>query len=266
MAIDLPAGISREAISEFFLALADDELVLGHRDSEWTAFAPILEEDIAFSNIAQDELGHSLVWFTMYEELTGRTPDEMAFKRPWKDFRCCRFVSYPKGDFAYAVVRQYLFDAAEQVRLKELLESSVPALRDISQRIIREENYHVMHSQGLVERLGDATQESHGRMQTAVDEAFPQALGMFEKLSSEEELIKGGLFPGNDELRSAWLLQVVPVLRKATLAVPVVNQKNSFVANVAADDGGRQGNHTEHLRSMVEDMQSVYRLVPNGKW
>ncbi|MBI3004120.1 MAG: phenylacetate-CoA oxygenase subunit PaaC [Ignavibacteriales bacterium] len=228
----LPAGISREAVSEFLLALADDELVLGHRDSEWTAYAPILEEDIAFSNIAQDELGHSLVWFTMYEQLTGRSPDEMAFDRSWQDFRCCRFVSYPKGDFAYAVVRQYLFDATEQARLKALSESSVPALRDVSQRIIREENYHVMHSQGLVERLGDATEESHRRMQAALNEAFPQALGMFETLSSEKELVKNGLFPGHDELKSTWMNQVVPVLKNATLSVPVGNKDGSLVPNV----------------------------------
>jgi len=264
--VNLPAGISREAIAEFLLALADDELVLGHRDSEWTAYAPILEEDIAFSNIAQDELGHSLVWFTLYEEIMGRNPDEMAFQRPWKDFRCCGFVSSPKGDFAHAVVRQFLFDVAEQVRLTTLSESSFSSLRDISTRIIREENYHVMHSQGLVERLGDATEESHKRMQAAVNEAFPQALGIFERLDSEEELVHGKLFPGNEKLKSSWLDEVVPVLRRATLSVDVEGPAGSFVPRVQAVEGGRKGKHKDHLSSLVEDMQSVYKLVPNGKW
>ncbi|MBI4427737.1 MAG: phenylacetate-CoA oxygenase subunit PaaC [Ignavibacteriales bacterium] len=266
MGIELPAGVTAEALSEFLLALADDELVLGHRDSEWTAYAPILEEDIAFSNIAQDELGHSLVWFSLCEKLTGKNPDEMAFQRPWEDFRCCRFVAYPKGDFAYTVVRQFLFDVAEQVRLIAISSSSFGPLREISQRIIREENYHVMHSQGLIERLGDATEESRRRMQSAVDVAFPQSLGIFEHLKAEEELVDAGFFPGNDALKSAWLAQVVPVLRKATLTVPVHDHKNTFAADGQSDDGGRQGKHTVHLQALVADLQSVYKLVPNAKW
>src|SRR3970040_160956 len=110
-------NIPRHPLLKLLVALADDELMLGHRNSEWTGHSPILEEDIAFSNIAQDELGHSLVWYTLYEQLTGKSPDSMAFERGWQDFSCCRFVTYPRGDFAYTVVRQYLFDEAEYVRL-----------------------------------------------------------------------------------------------------------------------------------------------------
>src|SRR5438094_324667 len=104
MSIDFLSPLARESVLRFILALADDELMLGHRDSEWTGYSPILEEDIAFSNIAQDELGHSLVWYALYEQLTRKTPDAMAFEREWNDFTCCRFVTYPKGDFAYTVV------------------------------------------------------------------------------------------------------------------------------------------------------------------
>jgi ring-1,2-phenylacetyl-CoA epoxidase subunit PaaC len=266
MAIDLPSSVSKAAFSEFLLALADDELILGHRDSEWTGYAPILEEDIAFSNIAQDELGHSLVWFGLYEQNGGGNPDAMAFERNWQDFRCCRFVSYPKGDFAYTVIRQYLFDAAEQVRLRALEESSVTPLREVAGRIIREENYHLLHSQGLVERLGDATDESHSRMQAALDIAFPQALGMFEKLKFEDELVRAKVFPGNDNLCSAWLKQVVPVLRTSSLSVPVNGNDGAYLPSTRPDDGGRSGNHSEHLKQLVEEMQSVYRLAPGGKW
>src|SRR5512135_1792438 len=114
----LPPSVSSKTLERFILSLADDELILGHRDSEWTGYGPILEEDIAFSNIAQDEIGHSLVWYTLYRDLTDVEPDAMGFRRSWNDFRCCRFVEYPKGDFGYTVVRQYLFDVAEQVRLE----------------------------------------------------------------------------------------------------------------------------------------------------
>ncbi len=266
MSIELPASVPHDPLLRFILALADDELMLGHRDSEWTGHAPILEEDIAFSNIAQDELGHSLVWYTLYEQLTGKSPDAMAFVLAWNDFTCCHFVTYPKGDFGYTVIRQYLFDEAEQARLTALGESSVQQLKEIARKLIREEAYHLLHSKGLVERLGDATVESHQRTQAAVDEAFPQALGMFEKLEGEDELVRAGVFPGNEVLKAEWLKRVVPVLTSATLTVPVAGQDGSYTTSAKSDEGGRRKSHTEHLRQLVDDLQAVYRMAPNAKW
>lgn len=266
MTIDLPPSGPREPLLRLVLSLADDELMLGHRDSEWTGHAPILEEDIAFSNIAQDELGHSLVWYSLYEQLTGKSPDAISFNRAWDDFTCCRFVTYPIGDFAYSVVRQYLFDEAEQVRLLAFEKSSVQQLRDISGKLIREEAYHLLHSKGLVERLGDATEESHRRMQAAVDTAFAQALGMFEDLEGESELIKVGVFPGNVAYRELWLKRVIPVLNSATLATPVSHQNGTHLPGVKPDNGGRKKSHTGHLKQLVDDLQQVYRLAPTSKW
>lgn len=254
---EFPASTPKEALAQFLLALADDELMLGHRNAEWTGHAPILEEDIAFSNIAQDELGHSLLWYTLHEQLTGRSPDAMAFERQWRDFICCGLVTYPRGDFAYTVVRQYLFDEAENARLKTLEASSWIPLRDIASKLLREEAYHLLHTKGLVTRLGDATEESHRRMQAALDAAFPQALGIFEQLQSEEELVGAGIFPGNLELRKAWMDAVTPVLRSVSLTIPQSH---------AADLGGRRRNHTEHLRELVADLQSVYSIAPGAKW
>jgi ring-1,2-phenylacetyl-CoA epoxidase subunit PaaC len=266
MSIELPSSLPREPVLRFILGLADDELVLGHRDSEWTGHSPILEEDIAFSNIAQDELGHSLVWYTLYQQLTGKSPDAMAFERAWDEFTCCRFVSYPKGDFAYTVVRQYLFDEAEQVRLTSFGQSSMQQLREIAGKLIREETYHLLHSKGLVERLGDATEESQRRMQAAVDKAFPQALGMFERLEGEDDLIKAGVFPGNEVLAVQWLNRTVPVLTSAKLVVPVSHQNGSYAVLIKADDGGRRKSHTQHLKQLVDDLQQVYRIAPTAKW
>lgn len=266
MNLSPPSHNSRGALLNLLLALADDELVLGHRDSEWTGHAPILEEDIAFSNIAQDEIGHSLVWLTLYEQLTGRTPDAMGFERKPEEFMCCRFVEYPKGDFAYTVVRQYLFDLAEKVRLESFLDSSFEPLRETAQKLRREESYHLLHASGLVERLGDATEESHRRMQAAVDVAFPQSLGMFEELEGEQELIDAGVFPGNNALLSGWLKQAVPFLRKVSLTPPVKGENESCTVLCPFDDGGRKGRHTEHLRGLVDDMQKVYRLAPGPNW
>ncbi len=255
--VDLPAGVSGEALQRLLLAMADDELVLGHRNSEWTGHAPILEEDIAFSNIAQDELGHSLLWFTLLGKLNGTTPDTMAFDRPWNEFTCCRFVSYPRGDFAYTVVRQYLFDEMEQVRLASLSASSYSPLREVAEKLLREEAYHLMHVKGLLGRLGAATEESHRRMQSALDVAWPQALGMFEALETEEELMRGGVFPGNGVLAEEWKKRVLPVLASATLAVP---------SNVTPELGGRHRKHTDHLKQLVTDLQLVYQIAPEAKW
>lgn len=248
---------STSAIEQLLLAMADDELVLGHRNSEWTGHSPILEEDIAFSNIAQDEIGHSLVWYSLYEQITKRSPDAMAFERNWNEFTCCRFVAYPKGDFAYTVVRQFLFDIAEEVRLKALSNSSYAPIKDAAAKILKEEAYHRLHLQGLVERLGDGTEESHRRMHAAVDSAFPQALGMFETLASEDELVRNNVMISNQELKEQWLKIVVPVLEASTLSV---NRQSN------PDNGGRNGKHTEHLQQLMNDLQSVYRLVPGTSW
>jgi ring-1,2-phenylacetyl-CoA epoxidase subunit PaaC len=248
---------ANSSLQQFILAMADDELMIGHRNSEWTGHAPILEEDIAFSNIAQDELGHSLVWYSLYEQLTKKSPDEMAFTRPWHDFTCCHFVTYPKGDFAYTIVRQYLFDEAERLRLISFEQSSNTAIRDIAAKILREEAYHLMHLKGLLMRLGDATEESHRRMQSAVDIAFPQAFGIFEKLEGEEELMQAKVFAGNEVLELQWKNVVIPVITSAGLRAP---------AQYLPDLGGRKGKHNAHLQSLVDDLQQVYRIAPAAKW
>jgi ring-1,2-phenylacetyl-CoA epoxidase subunit PaaC len=257
---------SDSALCQLLLAMADDELILGHRLGEWTGYGPILEEDMALSNIAQDELGHSLIWYTLFEKVTGKQPDAMAFERLWSDFTCCRFVTYPKGDFAYTIVRQYLFDEAEQVRLRALTTSSYQPIKEAAGKILREEAYHMIHVKSLIERLGGATEESHTRMQAAVDAAFPQALGMFEKLPVEDELIEGSVFPGNKLLEAEWIPRVVPLLQNATLEVPVSVQSGGYAIRTVPDYGGRKKNHVEHLRPLVGDLQLVYQSVPGAKW
>lgn len=266
MPVTVPSHIPADALRLFILAMADDELILGHRDSEWTGYAPILEEDIAFSNIAQDELGHSLVWYSLLQELGGESPDTMAFRRTAKDFVCCRFVTYPKGDFAYTVVRQYLFDVAERIRLQSLTESSFDPFRETAEKLFREEEYHLLHIQGLVERLGDATEESHRRMQAAVDESFPQGLGLFETLKGEEELRGAKVFSGNDRLRAQWIEEVVPVLSHSGLTIPVKNENETHHLLCTPDEGGRVGKHTEYLNRLIEDLQLVYRMAPDAAW
>jgi ring-1,2-phenylacetyl-CoA epoxidase subunit PaaC len=266
MSASIPPHVSSNSLQRLILGMADDELILGHRNSEWTGYAPILEEDIAFSNIAQDEIGHSLVWYTLYQTLTQSDPDTMAFRRSSNDFTCCRLVEYPKGDFAYTVVRQFLFDAAEQVNLKDLSNSSFEALASAAQRILKEETYHLLHSQSLFERLGDATTESSTRMQAALDAAFPQSLGMFEELECEKELMTGGVYSGKTRLLNEWLNFVVPVIRGVSLTIPVEYRNGSYSILSRPEDGGRRGAHTDHLRALIADLQRVYGTAPEAKW
>lgn len=257
---------SSSPLATLLLAIADDELVLGHRDSEWTGHAPILEEDIAFSNIAQDEIGHALIWYTAYEKLTGRSPDSAAFERSAAEFTCARFVSYPKGDFAYTVVRQFFFDVAEEVRLRSFAAGGSEVLKAPAEKILKEEAYHRLHSQGLVERLGRATEESARRMRAAVAAAFPQALGLFEPVAGEEELVRAGVTAASAELQQRWIDAVAPVLKQASLDAPVEEHHGRLTPSVHGELGGRTGRHTEHLEALVRDLQSVYRLVPGGQW
>jgi ring-1,2-phenylacetyl-CoA epoxidase subunit PaaC len=266
MAVEVPAGIPRAPLVGLLVALGDDEFLLGHRDSEWTGHSPILEEDIAFSNIAQDEMGHALAWYTIHEELSGKSPDWMAFERNWKHFTCCHFVTYPKGDFAYTAVRQFFFDVAEQVRLKDLRKSSFKQVKEVAEKILMEEGYHLIHSRGLVERLGNATEESHNRMQAAVDLAFPQALGIFEELAGEGELIDAGVFSGGRKLEEEWLDNILPILASVSLSAPVEQKHQMRTILCKPETGGRKSWHNEHLKQLVADLQTVYKTVPGGSW
>ncbi|HTP08290.1 MAG TPA: 1,2-phenylacetyl-CoA epoxidase subunit PaaC [Anaerolineae bacterium] len=236
------------------LALADEELILGQRDSEWTGHAPLLEEDIAFSNIAQDEIGHALLWYTILHEQLGQPhPDRLAFWRDADEFRNATLVELPKGDWAFTIVRQYLFDEYEKARNAALARCGYQPIEDAVNKIAREEVYHLMHSSGWVRRLGSATEESHRRMQAALDEVWRHVPGLFEPIEHDEEFSLQ-----LDQIKPAWVDTVTATFVSATLIIP---------PNAPPIFSGRHGQHTKHLTALLHEMQKVARSeAPDVMW
>lgn len=250
----------RDALALRLLAMADDELILGHRNSEWTGHGPILEEDIAFTNIALDELGHASLWYGLYAELIGEDkqtyPDHLVYFRPPEEFRNAPFVEFPKGDWAFSMLRQYLFDMAESIRLDRLRISKHTLLAEAAAKAQREELYHLRHTSAWVRRLGLGTQESHARMQAALDSLWPYALGYFDPLPSEARLAEAGFAPDPNEIREEWLAGIRAHLEESGLAVPAIPAGIVF----------SRFKHTEHLAALLADMQEVARAHPDARW
>ncbi|MEE9414887.1 MAG: 1,2-phenylacetyl-CoA epoxidase subunit PaaC [Acidimicrobiales bacterium] len=182
-------GLIDGPIREFILALADDEHLMGQQHTEWIGVAPFLEEDLAFSSIAQDELGHAAM---LYELLDGENGiDALAFGRDVGDYRSCWLVEYATTDWAEALVRHWLYDIAEELRWNLLLTSSIEGLSEIAQRALAEERFHRMHADGLLDALLEVD-DARSRIRAALDSMLPLALTMFETLASEKAAAAAG--------------------------------------------------------------------------
>ena len=249
--------MTHPALAAHLLALADDELILGHRDSEWTGHAPILEEDIAFANIAQDEIGHAILWYGLLRQLGGQDPDQLVFFREPAEYRNAQLVELPKGDWAFSMLRQYLFDAAEAQRLPLLASSSRRPLAEAAAKIRTEEIYHLRHTQAWIERLAQGTEISHYRVQTALDLLWPFAMQLFQPLPGEAELAAEDLAPEAGAVERGWRQAVVPFLASVGLRVP----------EAAEPPAVSRAEHTQHLADLLADMQSVARSEgPGVRW
>jgi ring-1,2-phenylacetyl-CoA epoxidase subunit PaaC len=244
------------ALTTKLLALADDEFILGHRDSEWCGHAPILEEDIAFANIAQDELGHAILWYEALQGLTGQDPNQLAFFRGPLEWRNTQFVEFPKGDWAFTMLRQYLFDAYEITLLDQLSNSPYALIAEIA-KALPEERYHYRHTSQWVTRLGLGTHESNQRMQTALDALWPYALQLFELVPDEGLLVEDGITSDPVKLQIEWSDKVIKHLTAANLQVPQIQ------IPVVAD----RSLHTEHLAAILTDLQEVAQTeIPETEW
>lgn len=246
------------SLFEYLLRLGDDRLVLGHRLSEWCGHGPVLEEDIALANVALDLIGQATNFLRLAAQVEGQGRDEdaLAFFRDAIEYRNVKLVELPNGDFGHTIVRQFLFDAWSVLLLEKLERSTHQELAGIAAKAHKEARYHVRHSGEWVLRLGDGTDESHRRVQAALDELWPYTGELFTTDAVDEELA-GTVAPTPRELEGAWQGVVEDVLRRATLIVPPAGYMHG---------GGRQGRHTEHLGHLLSEMQILARSHPGAKW
>ena len=226
------------------LALGDDALVMAQRLGGWCARAPEMEEDVALDNIALDQLGAArlLLGYAGEVEGAGRDEDALAYLRTDREYRNALLAELPDGDFAVLVAKLLFFCAFQRLRYARLAGGPDERLAAIAAKAVKESAYHVDHGAQWTVRLGDGTDESHARMQAAVDELWPYTHELFED---------------EPELRSAWLSTVEPVLAEATLERPVDGW---------APRGGRDGQHTEALSYLLAEMQVLHRAHPGAKW
>ncbi len=247
------------ALKELLYKMADDQLILGHRNSEWTGMGPLLEEDIAFSSMAQDKVGQSLALYTLLQQVGENDPDTVAFTRNANQFHNCVFVELPNQEYDFSLIRHFLFDTAETLRFEMLTHSSYEPLAQLATKIRGELRYHTLHANIWMKQLGSATAESIGRLQKSLEYAMPYALGIFEDSPYEEDLIKNGIFEGEQKLKEKWMAKVETVISQTSLHLPDWNLVQPVM-------GGRLGKHSEHLQPLLDEMSEVFRIDPTAEW
>ena len=246
----------RAAFREWLLCVADDELVIGHRHSEWTGFGPDIESDVAMSSIAQEEIGHSRAVYEQIASDEGGEIDRLAFGRPAREYRHANLVERENGGWEQSIVRLVLYEPYETGRLHLLGESGQEPVSGLARILVREERYHDLFARTWLERLA-RTAEGRARVQAALDALWPDALGLFEATSADERLRAAGvLTTARAAQQAAWEDAVRPVLGACGLAIPTG----------AARDGGRRGIHTPAFETMLAEMTEVWRSDPEARW
>jgi ring-1,2-phenylacetyl-CoA epoxidase subunit PaaC len=247
-----------DALFQYLLRLGDDRLVLGHRLSEWCGHGPVLEEDIALANVALDLIGQATHFLRLAGQVEGKGRDEdaLAYFRDAIDYRNLKLVELPNGDFGRTIVRQFLFDAWSVPLLDGLQRAAHAELAGIAAKAHKEARYHIRHSGEWVLRLGDGTDESHRRVQTALDDLWPYTGELFAT-DEVDRLLAGTIAPDSATLEPTWREVVSDVVGRATLTLPAGGYMHT---------GGRQGRHTEHLGHLLDEMQILARSHPGAKW
>lgn len=248
-----------EALFQFLLRLGDNSVVLSHRISEWIGHSPVLEEDIALANTALDLIGQTQLWLELAGEVEGegKTADNLAYLRDAWDYRNLLLVERPNGDFGKTMMRQFLFDAWQSLMMEKLLTSTDERVAEIAAKASKEVTYHLERSADTVVGLGDGTEESHNRMQAALDDLWDYTGEMFISDEVDEILAAEGIAPTSASMKAEWEELVGRILQTATLSIP----EKSYTHK-----GGKIGRHTEHLGYILADMQFLQRAYPGASW
>ncbi len=276
------------ALVSLLTALGDDELVLGHRHSEWTGYAPHMEEDVAFSSIAQDEIGHAAAYYSIAASVTGGSADELAFGRDPGDYRNAILCERPNGDWAFTLARHWLYDHADDVRLAALEGSSHAELASLARKIRREERYHLIHADTWIKRIVRGPVEGRTKLIDAISEGYVEALALFEPVEEEASAVAEGLLPvPSGELLARYVERTASALDQLGLpteARRLADETAQFEASSSGDliaedrpvelspatpslaMGGRAGRHTDDFKELWDVMTLTYRSHPGASW
>lgn len=251
--------VIEKPLETYAVRLGDDALVLGHRLSEWCSNAPFLEEDLALANVALDYIGRARMFYTYAGELRGdgTSEDDYAYLRDVREYSNLLINELPRGDFAFSMARQFLLDVYNVEFLNRLMRSSDETFAAIAGKAIKESTYHLRRSTDWILRLGDGTQESHERLQKALDELWGFTPELFEMDTLESALQEQGVAVDRSAIKSNWESQVGSTLKAATLTLPEPSWKVG---------GGRRGIHTEHLGHLIGELQFLQRAYPGVEW
>lgn len=247
------------AIKELLYKMADDQLIIGHRNSEWTGIGPVLEEDIAFGSMAQDKVGHAYNIYQLLHEMGEADPDTIAFQRDEKDFKCCHLVELPIGEFDFTLVRHFLFDHAEYIRFEMLANSSFEPIANLAKKYKGEIKYHIFHANTWIKQLMNGSEESKARIQSSFNELLPISFSIFEPGPYEDLLIQENIFGGEKALETRWLETISDISSGNNIKLPEIKDKTIAY-------GGRKGYHTEYLKPMLLEMTEVLRSEPGAEW
>jgi ring-1,2-phenylacetyl-CoA epoxidase subunit PaaC len=244
---------------QYVLRVADSSLIHAQRLGQWCGHAPVLEEDIALTNIALDHIGQARALLTLAGEMegAGRDEDALAFLRIEREYFNVTMLELPNGDFARTVLRGFLWSAFLGALWPSLETSNSPQLAAIAAKCAKETRYHQRHCADWVRRLGDGTEESHRRIAAALTDLWPYCAEWFDDDAVDHDAAASGIGPAWSTLHPAWLAAVQPVLEDAHLAVP---------ASTAFRSNGKSGRHSEHMGFLLAEMQALPRAFPGAVW
>lgn len=251
--------MNSQPLVPYLLHLADNALILGHRNSEWCGHGPVLEQDIALTNISLDLIGQARYCFQYAAELMGdgATEDSLAYLRDAREFRNFLLLELPRGDWGFTVLRQFFFSQYQCLLYEQLQQSTDERLSGIASKALKESTYHLRWSSEWVIRLGDGTPESHARIGQSLADSWSYTGEFFEPDAVDREMEKMGIAPSLPSLKQAWRDAVRHVLEEATLEMPADSWQHG---------NGRAGYHTEHLGYILAEMQFLQRAYPGSQW